>query len=162
MDMVIRHTDGGYVRIHPGPKIANDAQPKVFPPAGAASGAAEHAGTEWNTVGPTGVWNWDRDQLVPQVDHLNKKRVWRTIENDPRILNTELDITDGSILQWWLWVGNLGNNSQAAIGDGITQARVSMNQHGKKATFTFLRTDGTDIQVLLFTDEYENLHTRVR
>ena len=30
MDMIIRHTDGGYVRIHPGEKIKNDATPK-FP-----------------------------------------------------------------------------------------------------------------------------------
>ena len=75
MDMVIRHTDGGYVRIHPGPKIDNDALPKFFPPAGAASGAAEHAGTEWNTVGPAGLFTWDRAQTVPQVDRLSKKRV---------------------------------------------------------------------------------------
>ena len=52
MDMIIRHTDGGYVRIHPGSKIKTDAQPKFFRAETAAGGAAEHAGEEWNTPGP--------------------------------------------------------------------------------------------------------------
>ena len=73
LDSAIYHTDGGYVRIHPGNKIRDDAKPRYFTADEAAGGAAEHAGTEWNTVGPTGLWNWERAQLVPQVDHLNKK-----------------------------------------------------------------------------------------
>ena len=161
LDIAIYHTDGGYVRIHPGNKIRDDAKPRYFTADEAAGGAAEHAGTEWNTVSPTGVWNWDRAQRVPQVDELSMKRVWRIIKNDLPTLNNELDITDGSILQWWLWIGNLGSNSQAVIGDGITRARVSMDQDGRKATFTFHRTDGTDINVLLYTDKCENLHTRL-
>ena len=55
MDMVIRHTNGGYVRIHPGGKIKNDATPKLFPPARVVSGATEHARTEWNPPGPGGI-----------------------------------------------------------------------------------------------------------
>ena len=47
MDMIIRHTDGGYVRIHPGSAIKTDAQPKLFPSDTAAGGAAEHAGEAW-------------------------------------------------------------------------------------------------------------------
>ena len=161
LDFVIYHTNGGYYRIHPGASIRSDAQPKYFPPPGAAGGAAEHAGEEWNIVSPTGIWDLDRDQLVPQTDHLSKERVWQAIQNEPRMSDTALDITNGGILQRWLWVGNLGNNSRAVIGDGITRARVSMDQDGRKATFTFHRTDGTDINVLLYTDEHEKLHTRV-
>ena len=160
LDIAIYHTDGGYYRIHPGSSIRSDAKPKYFPPAGAEGSAAEHAGEEWNIVSPTGIWDLDRDQLVPQTDHLSKERVWQAIQNEPR--DTALDITNGGILQWWLWVGNLGINSQAVIGDGITRARVSMDQDGRKATFTFHRTDGTDINVLLYTDEHEKLHTRLR
>ena len=137
MDMVIRHTNGGYVRIHPGGKIKTDAKPKFFPPAAAASGATEHASTEWNTPGSGGTLTWERAQTVPQGDRLGKKSVWKIIEGVWQASGDALGITDGSILRWWLWIRNLGAHSRDVIGPGVTGARVSMTDDKKSATFTF-------------------------
>jgi len=73
MDMIIRHTDGGYIRIHPGSKMKQDAQPKFFPAETLAGGAAEHAGEEWNTPGPNWTFTWERAKEAPQGDLLGKK-----------------------------------------------------------------------------------------
>ena len=162
MDMNIRHTDGGNVRIHPGLKIANDAQPQFFPPARAASGAAEHAGTEWNTVGPAGLFTWERAQTVPQGDRLNKKAVWKIIEGVWQASGDALDITDGSTLRWWLWIGNLGAHSRDVIGPGVTGARVNNTDDGKAATFTFERTDGNNRQVVLARGRHQQLDIHVQ
>ena len=161
MDMIIRHTNGGYVRIHPGDKIKNDATPKLFPPAGAASGATEHASTEWNTPGLGWTLTWERAQTTPQVDRLGKNAVWKNIQGVWQASGDDLDITDGTILRWWLWIGNLGEHSRDVIGPGVTGARVSMTDDGKSATFTFDRTDASSRQVVLSRGRYQELDIHV-
>ena len=161
MDMIIRHTDGGYVRIHPGGKIKNDATPKFFPPAGAASGATEHARTEWNTPGPGGILTWERAQTVPQGDRLGKKSVWKIIQGVWQASGDALDITGGSTLRWRLWISNLGAHSRDVIGPGVTGARVSMTDDETSATFTFERADGSSSHVVLSCDRYQKLDIHV-
>ena len=162
MDMIIRHTNGGYVRIHPGGKIKDDATPKFVPPAGAASGATEHARTEWNTPGLGGTLTWERAQTIPQGDLLDKKWVWKTIEGVWQASGDALDITDGSTLRWWLWIGNLGAHSRDVIGPGVTGARVSMADDGNSATFTFDRADGSSSHVVLSCGRHQQLNIHVQ
>ena len=161
MDMIIRHTNGGYVRIHPGGKIKDDATPKFVPPAGAANGATEHARTEWNTPGPGGTLTWERAQTVPQGDRLGKKAVWEILQGVESPWLMPKDITDGSILRWWLWICNLGAHSKDVIGPGVTEARVSMTDDWMSATFTFERADGSSRQVVLSRGRHQELNIHV-
>ena len=161
MDMIIRHTTGGYVRIHPGDTIKTDAKPKFFLRTRAASAATEHASTEWNTPGPGGTLTWERAQTIPQGDLLDKKWVWKTIEGVWQASGDTLDITDGSTLRWWLWIGNLGAHSRDVIGPGVTGARVSMTDDWMSATFTFDRADGSSRQVVLSRGRHQQLDIHV-
>ena len=71
LDLVIRHSDGGYVRLHPGSKRKSDAAPRFFP-----GSAPEHAAYEWRTPGAGGICSAPRANLVPQVDKLGKEDIW--------------------------------------------------------------------------------------
>ena len=68
-------------------------------------------------------------------------------------MNVELNITDGSTLMWWLWICNLGGQTQRVIGNGVHSAHVSMrNEH--VACFRFGRMDDTESVVLLIEEEF--------
>ena len=89
---------------------------------------------------------------------MGKKAVWCIVkqlmssnqvpieDEDPRV---GLDITDGKVLRWWLWICNLGVNSTEVIGVGVIGAKVSIMDRGHSATFTFYRVDGTSSRVVL-------------
>ena len=55
---------------------------------------------------------------------MGKEAVWHQIsallkqDAIPREDNV-IDITDGAIFPWWLWVSNLGNRTPDIIGEGI-------------------------------------------
>ena len=88
-----------------------------------------------------------------QGDKLGKGAVWRTVQNKLQSIPDErdggaLDITDGSVLRWWLWICNLGLHTREVIGVGVRCARVAMNDTDE-AVFTFTRVDDTDITVRL-------------
>ena len=65
-----------------------------------------------------------------------------------------VDITDGNLIRWWLWLPNLGNHSQEIIGVGVKKAWLSMRGNGNSAAFNFQQTDGTCIQVLLVCRQF--------
>ena len=74
LDLVIRHTDNAYWRLHPGSTRKTDAKPRYFPasaPEPAAyepASAPEPAAYEWCGPGPAGVFSSDRIKLVPARD----------------------------------------------------------------------------------------------
>ena len=103
---------------------------------------------------------WERAQLIPQVDRLSKKAVWEILQGVESPWLMPKDITDGSILRWWLWIGNLGAHSRDVIGPGVTGARVSMADDGNSATFTFDRTDGSSSHVVLSCSRRQQLDIR--
>ena len=158
LDLVIRHVDGGYVRLHPGSMPKNDAVPRFFPgsaPEHASrfvpSNAPEHAAFEWRMPGADGVFSIARAILVPQVDRLGKEEVWQTVqtlasqgfipnERDP---GSWLDITDGTRLRWWLWICNLGSLTRSVIGTGVCSAHIAMNME-HEAVFKFVRPDESE------------------
>ena len=87
--------------------------------------------------------------------------MWKISKDDLAPLNNELDITDSTILRWWLWIVNLGKHSRDVIGPGVTRARVSMTDDGNMATFTFDRADGTRRQVFLSLNRHNGLDINV-
>ena len=162
LDLVIRHSNGGYVRLHPGSKAKNNAMPRFFPGSGAAgsaaehaprffpSSAAEHAAYEWRTPGAGGVFTAARANLVPQVDKLGKEDIWRTVQTlmaQGLIVNERdgpwLDITDGTHLRWWLWICNLATYTNRVIGTGVRSAHVATNMD-HEAVFKFVRADASE------------------
>lgn len=151
LDLVLRHSDGGYVRLHPGSTRKRDAAPRFFP-----SSAPEHAAAyEWRTPGTDGVFTATRANQVPQTDVLGKEDVWQTVQSlkAQGLIGNErdgprLDITDGTHLRWWLWVCNLGKYTRRVIGTGVRNAYIAMNMD-HEAVFTFVRADTTECMLRL-------------
>ena len=160
LDLVIRHTDNAYWRLHPGSTRKTDAKPKFFPasaPEPAAyepASAPEPAAYEWRRPGAAGIFSYDRAKLVPRIDQLGKEDIWQAAQSIPRdcIPNEPsgkwLDITDGRRLRWWLWICNLGNHTRTVIGAGVCTAHMAMNADNE-AVFKFTRIDGTECVVRL-------------
>ena len=87
LDLVLRHSDGGYVRLRAGSRPKNDAVPRFFPgsapehaPRVFPGSAPEHAAYEWRAPGAGGIFSAARAKLVPQVDKLGKEDVWQTVQ----------------------------------------------------------------------------------
>ena len=109
----------------------------------------------WSQLDPM---TWERARTVPQGDRMGKKVVLRLVENlrsmdmipeENDAPRQALDITDGRVFRWWLWICNLGYHSREVIGVGVHGARVSLTKGANTAAFTFDRTDGTRCRVLL-------------
>ena len=145
LDFVLRHSDGGYVRIHPGRKQKDDAISRYF-----VRSTSNHAAQEWRMPGADGIFTPDRAAIVPLTDRLGKAAVWEAVQRLGLACGDVRDITDGRDLRWWLWVCNLGRHTTRVIGDGVQRAQVRMN--GKKAVFTFSRSDGTECIVMLSSE----------
>ena len=81
------------------------------------------------------------------------KKVWAIVQEllkeQTLPQHVAVDITDGRLIRWWLWLPNLGNHSQEIIGVGVTKAWLSMKDNGNSAAFNFEQTDGTCVQVFL-------------
>ena len=149
LDLVIRHANGAYCRLHPGSTRKTDAKPRFFP-----ASAPEPAAYEWRRPDAAGIFSSDRAKLVPQIDKLGKSDIWQAVQRIPRELIPDiqsgawLDITCGRHLLWWLWICNLGNHTRTVIGAGVHIAHVAMNTD-HEAVFKFTRIDGTDCVVRL-------------
>ena len=162
LDLVLRHSDGGYVRLRAGSRPKNDAVPRFFPgsapehaPRFFPGSAPEHAAYEWRAPGAGGIFSAARAKLVPQVDKLGKEDVWQTVQTlmaQELIPNKRdgswLNLTDGTHLRWWLWICNLGKFTRSVIGAGVHSAHVAMNA-GHEAVFKFIRADDTECTVML-------------
>ena len=159
LDLVIGQADGGYVRLHPGSKPKHDAAPIFF-----SSSASEHAAYEWRTPDIDGIFTPTRANQVPQTDKLCKKQIWQTIQGlivqglityrpdtstgTLRTLPLWLDITDGNLLCWRLWICNLGLHTRKVIGTGVRRAHVAMPTDDL-AVFKFTRSDDSECLVNL-------------
>ena len=80
---------------------------------------------------------------------MGKKKLWQSVKTLAALDSSEtsLDLTDGSVLKWWLWVSTL-ETSHAVIGAGISVANVKTDRRSR-ALFTFSRVDGTSCEVLV-------------
>ena len=59
-----------------------------------------------------------------------------------------IDITDGTIFPWWLWVSNLGNRTHDIIGEGIREVHLNRIED-QKVVFNFIHVDNTRVSLLL-------------
>ena len=116
-------------------------------------GAAEHASIQWTTIGQDNVWTITRSGLVPQIDRIGKDAVWQQIsallgQNAIPPVDEFVDITDGTIIRWWLWVCNLGQRTRDVIGEGIQEVHLSRTL-AQEVVFKFVRVDNTETSLLL-------------
>lgn len=155
VDFCVRLADGSYWRFHPGSKERNSAEPRHIPATlpDTTRGAAEHAAQQWTTISDDNVWTISRSRLVPQTDRMSKNAMWQQIsallmqDAIPRWPNT-VDITDGTLISWWLWVSNLGPRTVDVIGNGIRQVLLSRRLE-QEVVFAFVRVGNTEASVFL-------------
>ena len=95
---------------------------------------------------------------------LGKKKIWQTIQSliaqglitnrldtrtgTARTFALWLDITDGNLLCWRLWICNLGLHTRTVIGTGVRSAHIAMPTDDE-AVFKFGRSDGSECLVNL-------------
>ena len=125
LDFVIRHTNGGYWRIHPGAKPNRDALPRYFAPALART---HLAADQWRHLRPQG-FTYNDALAVPQIDRLSKKDAWAALENLPL---GQLDSAANATFTWWLWLANLGPHTQRTLGPGVTGAALTFSTTNDK------------------------------
>ena len=95
---------------------------------------------------------------------MGKEAVWHRIspllkqDAIPREDNV-IDITDGAIFPWWLWVSNLGNRTHDIIGEGIREVHLSRTQE-QEVVFNSIRVDNTTASLLLGLRKYRD-HSEV-
>ena len=145
LDFVIRHTDGGYWRIHPGSKPRLDAVPRYFTPADART---HLAADQWRYLGPQG-FTYEDALTVPQSDRIGKKKAWVVLENLPL---GELDSSPDATFKWWLWLANLGPHTQTAIGAGVIGAALTFSDCREKRILC-RRVDGCTVEMLFSRKE---------
>ena len=117
LDFVLRHSNGDYWRLHPGKSRGNDAKPRFIT---ARPTGALRAANEWVAFPAVGMFTFADFQRIPPHDRLGKRQVWRILGELP--VERPFDLTDGTHLKWWLWVGNLGRESREVIGEGVVGA----------------------------------------
>ena len=90
--------------------------------------------------------------LVPQSDRMGKARAWELLH---RLRKTQLgssssatehtgalDLTDGALFPWRVWLCNLGHRTNEAVGDGLVRVMLQMGQ-GVTITRMLSRADGS-------------------
>ena len=151
MDFCAHLADGSYWRFHPGKRSSGDAQPPYFPSIlqndTGERGATEHAYQQWLTPGETDIWTLHHSQAVPQTDFIGKDRAWEIIsslftQQAIPMHPTQIEITNGTLIPWSLWVCNLGRLRDRAIGNGIEKVFPSRTDEWE-ALFEFAQPDNT-------------------
>ena len=139
LDFVIRHTDGGYWRIHPGAKATQDAVPRYFEPEMVRT---RFASEQWRHLHPQG-FTFEDALVMPQTDRKGRKETWAVLENLPL---GELDSSPDATFKWWLWIANLGRHTRRVIGAGVVGAELTFANAGTKKVVC-RRTDGSAVEI---------------
>ena len=146
LDFVVYRSDGTYCRLHPGSKQSLDARPIFSPVMSSVDSATERipAMTQWAAL-PQIPFTYDYCSTIPKIDQIGKKDAYRLLLQAPVGL---LPITEDAPFKWWLFVCNLGKNTQEVIGPGLTAATL---QHKSQDAIglLFTRSDGTSVQLLV-------------
>ena len=146
LDFVVYRSDGTYCRLHPGSKQSLDAKPIFSPGMSSVDPATERipAMIQWAAL-PQIPFTYDYCSSIPKTDQIGKKDAYRLLLQAPL---GPLPITEDAPFKWWLFVCNLGKNTQEVIGPGLTAATL---EHKSKDPIglLFTRSDGTSVQLLL-------------
>ena len=153
LDFAIRHTDGGYWRIHPGNKPRDDAKPRYFPP---EDGPERGADDQWRYL-PFPGFTYAHAKKVPQTDRLGTRIAWAELESLPI---GHLDSGPNATFKWWLWLANLGKISRNVLHIGVVGARLSFSQDNVKRV-TCIRIDGSTIVVQLSLQRRGKIQTMI-
>ena len=125
LDFIIRHTDGGYWRIHSGSKPRSDAKPRYFKPSGETM---TNPGDHWRVLQPRqrlrGFSYRDATE-VPQTDRIGKNEAWAVLENLPL---GRLDSSADATFKWWLWLANLCPHTRVVLGNGVVALDLIENE----------------------------------
>ena len=148
LDFVVYRSDGTYCRLHPGSKQSLDAKP-FSPPISSVDPATERipAMIQWAAL-PQIPFTYDYCSTIPKTDQIGKKDAYRLLLQAPV---GPLPITEDAPFKWWLFVCNLGKNTQEVIGPGLTAATL---EHKRKNAIglLFTRSDGTSVQLLVSSE----------
>ena len=135
--------------------MSKSAEPVYIPATlpNSTRGAAEHAAQQWSTISDDNIWTISHSELVPQTDRVGKNAVWQQIsrllmQNAIPDLPDAVDITDGKVITWWLWISNLGYQTVDVIGNGIGQVHLNRTRD-QEVVFKCLRVDNTEASVFL-------------
>ena len=92
-----------------------------------------------------------QERLYRKSDRLGKQQVWQAVAREADRTPwypEEADVTDGRLLRWWLWVGNLARSTRKVTGVGITRAFLTRWDQSEYR-FRFVRVDGSEAHVIL-------------
>ena len=161
IDFVIYRADGSYCRLHPGSKLATDAEVQYFDAVRTASGAAEHAldgsaRNRWVSI-PAVPFDMDAVATIPQSDRLGKAAAFASLS---QLSVGELPTSSDATFQWWLFLANLGDKTQKVIGEGIVAAELSSIEPDA-VLLKFTRLDQSEIQICISRDRYGAAQTRI-
>ena len=97
---------------------------------------------QWAAL-PQIPFTYDYCSTIPKTDQIGKKDAYRLLLQAPV---GPLPITEDAPFKWWLFVCNLGKNTQEVIGPGLTAATLEhKNQDAIGLLFT--RSDGTSVRL---------------
>lgn len=145
LDFVVYRSDGTYCRLHPGSKQSLDAKP-FSPGMSSVDPATERipAMIQWAAL-PQIPFTYDYCSTIPKTDQIGKKDAYRLLLQAPV---GPLPITEDAPFKWWLFVCNLGKNTQEVIGPGLTAATLE-HKSQDAIGLLFTRSDGTSVQLLM-------------
>jgi hypothetical protein len=142
LDFVFYRADSIYCRLHPGSTKRTDAKP-IFQPYPANDFATDRitAQTQWRSL-RADAFAREAASLVPQIDRISKTEAYQSLQGTPLGPLTRED----SSFPWWLFLANLGKNTQEVIGDGVVAATLE-DKWEDRVQLLLTRSDGTEARL---------------
>ncbi len=97
------------------------------------------------------AFTWSDAQLIPQSDRIGKRRAWQLLnalrgqhlaQPGSAAQPPHVNLTNGRLFSWKLWLCNLGPLAQDTFGPGISTIHLEVNQ-GPIITMVVTRSDDT-------------------
>ncbi len=102
-------------------------------------------------------------QLIPQSDRMGKAEAWRLMDtlrdaqsgaqSTDAALPDALDLTDGTLFPWRLWLCNLGHLTDEAVGCGIVRVMLRLDRRVTISLMLF-RADGSSCALELMRRDH--------
>jgi hypothetical protein len=140
--LCLHRADSFYCRLHPGSTKRTDAKP-IFQPHPANDSATDRitAQTQWRSLRADACAR-EAASLVPQIDRISKTEAYQSLQGTPLGPLTHEDFS----FPWWLFLANLGKNTQAVIGDGVVAAMLE-DTWEDRVQLLLTRSDGTEARL---------------
>ena len=119
MDYVFYRADKTYCRVHPGTKCNNDAQLHVADTSTCSRAVYVHEVA-------ANPMTFQAAMQIPMQDKMGKAEAWRQLSQRD---DAAIDVTEHDPFKWWLFLANLGPNTQNAFGTGITSVQIHKREN---------------------------------